>query len=876
MANISDLFPGSAARAQTPTPGYTSNNPAIQSQISQMNQQVLANASPVGRATEIARQAGQVTPQQAEAVKTAAFQAPPSPLVASTSSMARDDLAKKQNFLNQTSQSITDQQARAQALQQQSAQSLQAPASSQDIADSLANRYAEPTEEKKTPLDYLAQVTVDSNKQTQEAYDTYKSKMDQLQNGTLPLSPEQQAQVGAAQSAFNRIKEQQLVANQNFTAGMTKLGISSGRNRYAPEIELGNIKGAIDSGIAKIADIESKAVDSIAKLKQGFREENYNIINSEYDKLTGLIDKKQKAITDMVKVVQDHEDKMRDYNLNVEKFREDQFQSDIKNNMDSDKFTWAQKQDMFSNMMESDKFSYQQKQDNIKNVMDSDKFDWQQKQDIFRNAMDSDKFTWSQKMDVADQALKSDTLDWNKKQDMIRNELDQGKFTYQQKKDLEERSIELEKLALTDNAIAREEWTQAGQPGSFYDFLKSAKLDAKPATADQERNAGFSIRVKTSNDTIGRLEKTFTDRTYLGQNFQGLAPNVLKDSDQQVLEQAERDFVNAILRRESGAAISPSEFKSAQEQYFPQPGDKPENIEAKRLARQNAMNGLVMSSGPALSSEWKDAVLSGKKTYTSVTDIVRDKPEVETQIRDALNKGANYNDILKFYSDDTDSTIPSYVPDSKRPPAFVEPLSMGGKGSSSSNPTGSLSARFESSGNPGVIGYDSTGGWSYGSYQLAHNNAKAFVDQSPYAKEFQGIAFNTPAYRAKWKDVAKKDPEGFETAQKKYIDDTHLGPQKKLLAKAGLDISKASPALKEVIFSTAVQHGPENDVILNALKKVGNNVRDESRLIKAIYDERWSGGRRFASSDEKTKKSVYNRFFGKNGELATALNALKA
>ena len=34
---------------------------------------------------------------------------------------------------------------------------------------------------------------------------------------------------------------------------------------------------------------------------------------------------------------------------------------------------------------------------------------------------------------------------------------------------------------------------------------------------------------------------------------------------------------------------------------------------------------------------------------------------------------------------------------------------------------GALSEKYESRGNPAIIGWDSTGGWSYGKYQLAAN-----------------------------------------------------------------------------------------------------------------------------------------------------------
>ena len=71
-------------------------------------------------------------------------------------------------------------------------------------------------------------------------------------------------------------------------------------------------------------------------------------------------------------------------------------------------------------------------------------------------------------------------------------------------------------------------------------------------------------------------------------------PGVLggPSDEQQQVEQAQRDFTNAVLRRESGAAIAPSEFANAKRQYFPQPGEGKAVIEQKRRARELAIKGL--------------------------------------------------------------------------------------------------------------------------------------------------------------------------------------------------------------------------------------------------------------------------------------------
>jgi len=73
----------------------------------------------------------------------------------------------------------------------------------------------------------------------------------------------------------------------------------------------------------------------------------------------------------------------------------------------------------------------------------------------------------------------------------------------------------------------------------------------------------------------------------------GAVANAQQTPKQQQADQAQRDFVNAVLRRESGAAISPTEFESAKKQYFPSYGDSPEVIAQKAQNRRLATQGLL-------------------------------------------------------------------------------------------------------------------------------------------------------------------------------------------------------------------------------------------------------------------------------------------
>lgn len=73
----------------------------------------------------------------------------------------------------------------------------------------------------------------------------------------------------------------------------------------------------------------------------------------------------------------------------------------------------------------------------------------------------------------------------------------------------------------------------------------------------------------------------------------GAAANWTQSPQQQQVEQAQRDFINAALRRESGAAIADSEFSNARQQYFPQPGDSAQVIAQKKQNRDLATRGIL-------------------------------------------------------------------------------------------------------------------------------------------------------------------------------------------------------------------------------------------------------------------------------------------
>lgn len=104
----------------------------------------------------------------------------------------------------------------------------------------------------------------------------------------------------------------------------------------------------------------------------------------------------------------------------------------------------------------------------------------------------------------------------------------------------------------------------------------------------------------------------------------GAIANNFKGADRQKYEQAKRDFINAQLRRESGAAISPSEFDSANKQYFPSVGDSAEVIAQKAANRRAAIEAMGREGGPSYKPKYSfdesgRVVPYGKKPSGNVT-----------------------------------------------------------------------------------------------------------------------------------------------------------------------------------------------------------------------------------------------------------------
>lgn len=127
---------------------------------------------------------------------------------------------------------------------------------------------------------------------------------------------------------------------------------------------------------------------------------------------------------------------------------------------------------------------------------------------------------------------------------------------------------------------------------------------AKPLNDSQAKALLFGSRMRDSDKILTDLSSKGVNTPSLikqgaeavpliGGALGSIANSTVASPDQQSVEQAQRDFVNAVLRRESGAAIAPTEFDSAKKQYFPAVGDSAQVKAQKAQNRQLAIQGLL-------------------------------------------------------------------------------------------------------------------------------------------------------------------------------------------------------------------------------------------------------------------------------------------
>lgn len=133
--------------------------------------------------------------------------------------------------------------------------------------------------------------------------------------------------------------------------------------------------------------------------------------------------------------------------------------------------------------------------------------------------------------------------------------------------------------------------------------LEKGKRSLGPAAGDIKANqwtaAGYGRRVEQAIRDLDQIQQDGFRREEYTPSFRSYLPGGTKPEALKLQEQAESNFINSVLRRESGAAISPGEFDRAEQQYFPRAGDTEKVLKQKEQNRLQTLANLRAESGAA-------------------------------------------------------------------------------------------------------------------------------------------------------------------------------------------------------------------------------------------------------------------------------------
>jgi len=161
-------------------------------------------------------------------------------------------------------------------------------------------------------------------------------------------------------------------------------------------------------------------------------------------------------------------------------------------------------------------------------------------------------------------------------------------------------AIRGERASKAETQKAERDLSRRFKEAQIQSLSQKSKEVKKPkmATPKQFEAAGFAKRARMAEQELKSVPRDVGAAWH--STFDPFVPEAFKGEDVKAFEQSKRNFVSAVLRRESGAAIPESEMKQEELKYFRQPGDTPRIIAQKTRAREQAMANLEAEGSPAM------------------------------------------------------------------------------------------------------------------------------------------------------------------------------------------------------------------------------------------------------------------------------------
>jgi hypothetical protein len=176
--------------------------------------------------------------------------------------------------------------------------------------------------------------------------------------------------------------------------------------------------------------------------------------------------------------------------------------------------------------------------------------------------------------------------------------------------------------ATTDKLLSVNDALALGVPYGTKQSEALGKTPQRAPTAQEQITSGYALRIQQANPIIESNQNAIISMNPVSFEAQLRLPSYAQSATIQNYMQSSRNFINSVLRRESGAVISPTEFAEARQQYLPQPGDNPTVLAQKKANRDLVSQTFVQQSGSALNSGSTSPTSGGSASYPSWEQII--------------------------------------------------------------------------------------------------------------------------------------------------------------------------------------------------------------------------------------------------------------
>ncbi len=150
----------------------------------------------------------------------------------------------------------------------------------------------------------------------QETSSRVQKTITDIQNGSVPLSAGEQAQIAGLQQSFGALIEQQKLANKGAEGLGNIRGYQTGAAEYDPSFQAKTIGSIITGGINKITELNIKMASAVAQLTQSFKtndiaavKDSFALYEDAYNKRVASIDKTVKDSQKAIKDAQDEQER---------------------------------------------------------------------------------------------------------------------------------------------------------------------------------------------------------------------------------------------------------------------------------------------------------------------------------------------------------------------------------------------------------------------------------------------------------------------------------------------------------------------------------------------------------------------------------------